>query len=81
MEKNRVLKFILFFVCSIIITIVLVLLIPLLNEIAFGGSDDIEPYTEKEMFDMGIEKGMWITKREKIDAIFIKIMDNYNEKI
>lgn len=64
MKKCRILKYILIFLCIIIITSVLALIIPILNEIAFEGSKDIEPYTEEELFDMGIEEGMWITKKE-----------------
>lgn len=63
-EKHKIWKYILFLTISIVIILLLVLILPLLNEIAFEGSKDIEPYTEEELFDMGIEEGMWITKKE-----------------
>lgn len=62
MEKKKIAKYILVAIFCIIVLVILIMVIPLLNEVAFESSNNTEAYTEEEMFNMGIEKGMWITK-------------------
>lgn len=64
MEKRKMAKYIFATIFCFIVLLILIMVIPLLNEVAFEGSNNTKAYTEEEMFNMGIDKGMWITKGE-----------------
>lgn len=64
MEKKKIIKYIFATIFCFIVLLILIMVIPLLNEVAFDGSNNTRAYTEEEMFNMGIDKGMWITKGE-----------------